>query len=144
MVALSKGLCCPVGSLLLGSRERILRARSVRQLLGGGMRQAGVLAAAGLVGLRQMIPRLAADHESARRLERALQNRTGIRVGRVETNIVVARFEEPRVPALIDALKDRGVLAGAMDASTLRLVTHHDVSPEECERAAQALGETLD
>ena len=139
MVALSKGLCCPVGSLLLGSKERILKARGVRQLLGGGMRQAGVLAAAGLVGLRHMIPRLAEDHENARRLASALEGRRGLEVGRVETNIVVARFHRPTVPALVEALKEKGVLAGAMDASTLRLVTHHDVSPEDCERAARAL-----
>jgi len=143
MVTLSKGLCCPVGSLLVSSRERIERARRVRQLLGGGMRQAGVLAAAGLVALRSMIPRLAEDHQKAQRLAEALQGREGLRLGAVDTNIVVARFDEPKVPALVEALKKEGVLSTAMDPSTFRLVTHHDVSAEDCARAAQLVGQAL-
>jgi threonine aldolase len=143
MVTLSKGLCCPVGSLVVSSRQRIEKARRIRQLFGGGMRQAGIVAAAGLVGLREMIPRLAEDHENARRLAAALEGRRGLRVGAVQTNIVIARFDEPAVPSLVAALKERGVLGTAMDSRTFRLVTHHDVSAEDSERAAAALGEVL-
>jgi threonine aldolase len=143
MVTLSKGLCCPAGSLLLSSRERIEKARRTRQLFGGGMRQSGILAAAGLVALAEMIPRLAEDHEKARRLAAALDGRRGLRVGAAQTNIVIARFDEPTVPDLVAALRERGVLGTAMDARTFRLVAHHDVSSEDCERTAAILGDLL-
>jgi threonine aldolase len=143
MVTLSKGLCCPVGSLVVSTRETIEKARRTRQLFGGGMRQAGILAAAGLVALETMIPRLAEDHDKARRLAKALEGRKGLRVGAVQTNIVIARFDEPTVPQLVTALRERGVLGTAMDARTFRLVTHHDVSTEDCERAAGVLAELL-
>jgi threonine aldolase len=143
MVTLSKGLCCPVGSLVASSRERIERARRARQLFGGGMRQSGVLAAAGLVGLGEMIPRLAEDHENAKGLAAVLQGRPGIRVAPVQTNIVIARFDEPVVASLVAALKQLGVLATAMDARTFRLVTHNDVSGEDCSRAAGSLARAL-
>lgn len=143
MVTLSKGLCCPAGSLLLSSRERIERARTVRQQLGGGMRQAGILAAAGLVALDTMIPRLAEDHASARRLAAAFQGCAGLEVLPVRTNIVVARFPGRGASDAASALEARGVLASAMDPSTLRLVTHHDVSADDCGRAAGILGEVL-
>jgi threonine aldolase len=143
MVDLSKGLCCPVGALLLGSAERMTRARRVRQQLGGGMRQAGVLAAPALVALESMIPRLAEDHANARRLGEALGRCRGVRVSPVQTNIVVATLEGRPAPEAVAALKDRSVLASAMDAVTLRLVTHHDVSGPDCERAAVVIGEVL-
>jgi threonine aldolase len=143
MVTLSKGLCCPVGSLLVSSRERLEKARRVRQLLGGGMRQAGVVAAAGLVAFAQMIPRLAEDHEKAKRLASVLDGRPGLHVGGVQTNIVIARFDEPTVPDLVASLETRGVLGTAMDSRTFRLVTHHDVSTEDCDRAATILGGLL-
>jgi threonine aldolase len=143
MVTLSKGLCCPVGSLVVSSRERIARARRARQLFGGGMRQSGVLAAAGLVALGEMIPRLAEDHENARRLAAALEGRSGLSLAPVQTNIVIARFDEPVVASLVAALKERDVLATAMDAHTFRLVTHHDVSAHDCGRAANVLGQAL-
>jgi threonine aldolase len=139
MVALSKGLCAPVGSLLLCSRGRYERARRVRQQLGGGMRQAGVLAAAGLVALERMIPRLADDHANARLLAEALGRCRGVDVAPVRTNIVVGRLRAASAPALAAALQERGVRTSAMDGATLRLVTHHDVSRGDCERAAQAL-----
>ena len=143
MVDLSKGLCCPVGALLLGSRERIGRARRVRQQLGGGMRQAGVIAAPGLIALETMIPRLAEDHANAARLGEALAGGRGVRVAPVETNLVVATLADRTTPELVATLRDRGVLASAMDATTLRLVTHHDVTRDDCERAAAVLTESL-
>jgi threonine aldolase len=143
MSCLSKGLCAPVGSVLASSRERIEKARRVRKLLGGGMRQAGILAAAGLVALDALIPRLADDHANAKLLGEALSRSKGVRVAPVETNIVVATLEGRTAPDVVAALRQEGVLATAMDARTLRLVTHRDVSREDCERAAVALGPVL-
>jgi hypothetical protein len=109
MVTLSKGLCCPVGSVLLCSATLIGRARRIRQQLGGGMRQAGILAAAGLVALETMIPRLAEDHRNAAVLADALTGRAGIAVTPVQTNIVVASLDDRSAPAFSEALKQRGV-----------------------------------
>ena len=139
MACLSKGLGAPVGSLLLSSRERIEEARRVRKQLGGGMRQAGVLAAAGLLALTGMIPRLAEDHAHARLLGEALARCPGVRVTPVETNIVVGVFEKRSAPELVSALAGQGVLASAVDQTTLRLVTHKDVSRADCEQAAEVL-----
>jgi threonine aldolase len=143
MVCLSKGLCCPVGSLLASSRERIAQARRARKLFGGGMRQAGILAAAGLVALDTMIPRLAEDHAHARLLGEALGRGRGVRVAPVETNIVVALLEGRTAPDAVAALRGRSVLATAMDAQTLRLVTHRDVGREDCELAAEEIERVL-
>ncbi|MGE5126270.1 MAG: threonine aldolase family protein [Betaproteobacteria bacterium] len=143
MTCLSKGLCAPVGSLIASTRERIEEARRVRKLLGGGMRQAGVLAAAGLVALDTLVTRLAEDHANARLLGDALGRGRGVRVAPVETNIVVASLEGRSAPELAQSLKQQGVLATAMDARTLRLVTHRDVSRADCERAAQAIERAL-
>lgn len=143
MVALSKGLCAPAGSLLVASRERIDEARRVRKQLGGGMRQVGILAAAGLVALRSMRSRLAEDHGNAQRLALALSRCRGVRVAPGGTNIVIAGLEARPAPEVVAALAERGVLASAMDGSTLRLVTHHDVSAADCERAAAAITAVL-
>jgi threonine aldolase len=143
MIDLAKGLCAPVGALLMCSSARIDEARRVRKQLGGGMRQAGVIAAAGLVALETMIPRLAEDHANARLLGDALALVPGARVARVETNIAIAVLAGRRAPQAVAALAARGVLAIAMDANTLRLTTHHDVSRRDCERAAALLREAL-
>jgi threonine aldolase len=143
MTCLSKGLCAPVGSLVASTRERIEEARGARKLLGGGMRQAGVLAAAGLVALDTLVPRLAEDHANARLLAAALGRCPGVRVSPVETNIVVATLEGRGAPDVAAKLKQDGVLASAMDATTLRLVTHRDVSRADCERAAEAIEQAL-
>jgi len=143
MTCLSKGLGCPVGSLVVSSRERIEGARRARKLLGGGMRQAGILAAAGLVALDGHVSRLAEDHANARLLGEALSRAKGVRVAPVETNIVVATLEARTAPEVVVALRERGVLAIAMDARTLRLVTHRDVTRLDCERAAAAIERAL-
>jgi len=143
MACFSKGLCAPVGSVLASSRERIGEARRARKLLGGGMRQAGVLAAAALVALDTLVTRLAEDHANARLLAQALGRGKGVTVAPVETNIVVATLEGGSAPDIVAALRASGVLANAMDADTLRLVTHRDVSREDCERAAAAIERTL-
>jgi threonine aldolase len=139
MTCLSKGLGCPVGSLVASSSERIEKARRVRKLLGGGMRQAGVLAAAGLVALDDAIPRLAEDHAHARRLAEALAQGRDIRVTLPRTNIVVATLDGRSAPEVAAALAEKGVLTIAMDGRTLRLVTHRDVSEEDCGRAARVI-----
>jgi threonine aldolase len=143
MACFSKGLCAPVGSVLASSRERIDEARRARKLLGGGMRQAGVLAAAGLVALDTLVPRLAEDHANARLLGEALGRGKGVAVAPVETNIVVATLEGRTAPDVVAALRAAGVLANAMDARTLRLVTHRDITRQDCERAATAIERAL-
>jgi threonine aldolase len=142
MVTLSKGLCAPAGSLLLGSASTIEAARRVRKMLGGGMRQVGVLAAAGLVAL-SLVPRLAEDHANARLLGDALAGCRGVRLVPPRTNIVVATLEGRSAPEAVRALAQRGVLATAMDGVTLRLVTHRDVSGADCTRAAAVVAEVL-
>jgi threonine aldolase len=144
MVALSKGLCAPAGSLLLASRERIELARRHRKQLGGGLRQVGVLAAAGLLAIETMRARLVEDHAHAWLLGQALSRCPGVRVAPVPTNIVVASLEGRPAPEVAARLAQEHVLVAAMDQSTLRLVTHHDVSREECERASEAIGRVLD
>jgi len=144
MACFSKGLCAPVGSVLASSRERIEEARRARKLLGGGMRQAGVLAAAALVALDTLVTRLAEDHANARLLAQALGRGKGVTVAPVETNIVVATLEGRSAPDVVAALRAAGVLANAMDARTLRLVTHRDVGREDCARAAAVIARVLD
>jgi len=143
MVTLSKGLCAPAGSLLLASKPLVEKARRVRKQLGGGMRQVGVLAAAGLLAIETMVQRLAEDHQNARLLADALSRCRGVRVQPAVTNIVVAALDGRGAPEIVEALKARGVLATAMDARTLRLTTHRDVSSADCERAAGLLAEAL-
>jgi len=143
MVTLSKGLCAPAGSLLVASKERIQKARRVRKQFGGGMRQVGILAAAGIVALDTMIPRLAEDHDNARLLASALARCRGLRVAPAPTNIVVATLDGRRAPDVVAAAAERGVLVTAMDAVTLRLVTHRDVARADCERAAAVLTQLL-
>jgi threonine aldolase len=143
MACLSKGLSAPVGSVLASSRERIAEARRVRKLLGGGMRQAGVLAAAGLVAIDTLVPRLAEDHANARLLGEALAGAPGVSVAPVQTNIVVATLAGRSAPEAVQALGAEGVLAIAMDALTLRLVTHREVGREECERARDVVARVL-
>jgi threonine aldolase len=142
MVTLSKGLCAPAGSLLAGPSSLVAEARRVRKQLGGGMRQVGVLAAAGLVGL-ELADRLGEDHANADVLRQALASVPGVRVARGTTNIALADIAPRDAPAVVAELARRGVLASAMDGSTLRLVTHHDVGAEDCRRAAELVAAVL-
>ncbi len=147
MFCLSKGLCAPVGSMLVGSQEVIDRARIVRKALGGGMRQAGILAAAGLIALEQMPARLHEDHANARLLAEALATLEGVSIDpkTVETNIVIFRLTGNVTPAqLVAGLKKRGVLGSAVGPDAVRLVTHHDVNRADCLRAVDALTEVLE
>ncbi|HVL06589.1 MAG TPA: GntG family PLP-dependent aldolase [Acidimicrobiales bacterium] len=140
MCCMSKGLCAPVGSLLAGPRDVMAAARGERQRLGGGMRQAGVIAAAALVALERMVDRLADDHRRARRLAEVVAERWpdgGCDPGRVRTNVVTWRHPEPL--QLVDWLAGEGVLAGTIAPGVMRVVTHHDVDDEGLERAVAAL-----
>ncbi|MGH9226495.1 MAG: threonine aldolase family protein [Acidimicrobiales bacterium] len=140
MCCLSKGLCAPVGSLLAGPSEVIDGARFERAVLGGQMRQAGVLAAAGLVALRTMVERLADDHRRARRLAEAVAERwpgAGLSPESVQTNCVV--FRHPSAEGLLDYLRGEGVVAGTIAPATVRLMTHHDVDDADVDRVAKIL-----
>ena len=139
---LSKGLCAPVGSMLVGTAEQIAKARPLRKALGGGMRQAGILAAAGLIALDQMPARLHEDHANAKLLAQALASVDGVRIvpAEVETNIVIFTTAG-EAPAMVAAMKQRGVLASAVGPRSVRLVTHRDVDRAMCEQAAAAIAE---
>jgi threonine aldolase len=140
MCCLSKGLAAPVGSLLAGSTEVMDQGRLERKRLGGGMRQAGVLAAPGLVALGQMVDRLADDHARAGRLAEVVAGRwpgCGLDPAAVRTNIVT--FTHPDPDALLVHLAGHGVWAGTIAPGVVRLVTHHDVDDDGIERALAAL-----
>jgi threonine aldolase len=145
MFCLSKGLGAPVGSMLAGAAEAIEQARLYRKRLGGGMRQAGVLAAAGLLALEGGPEHLPEDHANARYLAEALSEFPGIRIrpSEVKTNIVIFDIAELGVTSteLSRALKARGVLANGVGPMRMRMVTHRDVSREECEQAVSGVRE---
>jgi threonine aldolase len=146
MFCLSKGLGAPVGSMLVGSKELIEEARGVRKALGGGMRQAGVLAAAGLIALTEMPKRLQEDHANARLLAEAVAGVEGVSIDleTVETNIVIFTLKDGGAAEFVAALKERGVASSAIGTHQVRFVTHFDVSREDCERAARASVELLE
>jgi threonine aldolase len=140
MCCLSKGLCAPVGSLLAGPEELMARGRLERHRLGGGMRQAGVLAAAGLVALDAMVDRLAEDHDRASRIALAAADRwtaSGFDPDDVRTNIVMVRVPSPDL--VLRHLRAEGVLAGSVAPGMVRFVTHHDVDDRAVERALRAI-----
>jgi threonine aldolase len=159
-ICLSKGLSCPIGALLLGDRSFIWRARRARKLLGGGMRQVGVIAAAGLVALRHgpdgMIDRLADDHANARRLAEGLARLDGVRSpggiaqptdgpldsDRVRTNFVIFRPDRDR-DAFLEALAGHGVLAVPYPRGTVRMVTHHPIGPADVDAVITAVEAAL-
>jgi threonine aldolase len=146
MFCLSKGLGAPVGSMLVGSAELMAQARLFRKALGGGMRQAGVLAAAGLIALTKGPARLNEDHANARLLAEALAKIGNVEIdlGAVETNIVVFRLKGGVRAANVTArLKARGILASAFGPDAIRLVTHLDVDRAACLHAASALFEEI-
>jgi len=136
-VCLSKGLGAPVGSLVVGGTEVIAEARVWRKRLGGGMRQVGVLAAAGLHALEHHVERLAEDHENARLLADAC----GLDPASVDTNIVVV--DVPDAPAVVAAAREHDVLVSAVGPRALRLVTHLDVTRPDAEAAAGVLSKLL-
>ncbi|HEX4747924.1 MAG TPA: GntG family PLP-dependent aldolase [Bryobacteraceae bacterium] len=145
MFCLSKALGAPVGSMVVGTKTDIDEARHYRKRLGGGMRQAGVLAAAGLIALEEGPAKLASDHENARFLAQRLSELPGISIdaAAVQTNIVIFDIEKtgytPR--EFSQELKHRGVLANGVGAMRIRMVTHRDITRGQCERAMQIVSE---
>ncbi|HEY2213461.1 MAG TPA: GntG family PLP-dependent aldolase [Acidimicrobiales bacterium] len=140
MCCLSKGLCAPVGSLLAGPSDVIVQARLERKRLGGGMRQAGVLAAPGLLALNEMVDRLPEDHIRASRLAEAVAGRwpsCGLDPAAIRTNIVTFHHQEPE--KLLAYLEREGVLAGTVAPNQVRFVTHHDIDDAGLQRALEAL-----
>ena len=143
MFCLSKGLGAPVGSMVVGTEEAIAQGRLYRKRLGGGMRQAGVLAAAGLMALNESPAHLMVDHDNARYLATRLAELPGIRIdpGAVRTNIVIFDISALGIPTkeFSARLKAQAVLANGINATHMRMVTHSDVSRQQCERAAQVV-----
>ncbi len=139
MFCLSKGLAAPVGSLLVGPAAFITRARKYRKMVGGGMRQAGVLAAAGLVALTQMVDRLAEDHEHARLLAEGLAHIPGVTIDltRVHTNIVIFEVDNP--PGFLERLAAEGVLGVYFGGRLVRLVTHYGITRADIEATLMAV-----
>jgi threonine aldolase len=145
--SLSKGLGAPAGSLLCGSREFVSRARRVRRMLGGGMRQSGVVAAAGLVAMRDGVAWLEKDHRAARRLAQRLARLPGLAVDprAVETNIVLCRIEAPGPSSdwLSRCLLERGIACSAPYPDALRFVVHHQIGDREVDQLISALAAVL-
>jgi threonine aldolase len=153
MFCLSKGLAAPVGSMLLGSRDLIEEAVRARKLFGGGMRQVGVLAAAGIVALTEMVSRIGEDHARAKRLAEGLAALPAVAIdpARVSTNILVFRLRPEKVPGnaavapserFVAGMKEHRVLLGAFGATDVRMVTHYEITDADVEttlRAARAV-----
>jgi threonine aldolase len=146
MFCLSKGLCAPVGSMLVGSRRFIENARTVRKMLGGGMRQAGILAAAGLIALEEMPKRLGEDHANAKLLAERMAELKQVEIdpATVQTNIVIFSLRGVTdVAPILAAMKRQGVLAGTAASDQIRFVTHRDVDRTACEQAAKVAAEVI-
>ena len=142
---LSKGLACPIGSIFCGSEHDIEEAKRWRKRLGGGMRQVGVLAAAGLIALDHMIDRLAEDHSNARTLAEGLSELPGVKcdLSRVQTNLVYFELSEIPAPRFTDECTRRGLLSDWVDARRVRFVTHYGIGAEEIQSALKICEEVL-
>ena len=142
---LSKGLACPIGSIFCGSKESVQEAVRWRKRLGGGMRQVGVLAAAGLVALDQMVDRLAEDHANARTLAEGLSEMPGVRcdLSRVQTNLVYFDVETMPAQAFLDECARRGVISEPTGPHTIRFVTHYGIDAGDIQSALKICGDVL-
>lgn len=142
---LSKGLSCPAGSLFCGSAETVTEARRWRKRLGGGMRQTGLLAAAGLVALDSMVDRLAEDHANARTLAEGLAELPGVRcdLSRVQTNLVYFDMDKVTAEVYVDESRKRGLLADATSGHRVRLVTHNGITSADIQAALKISEEVL-
>jgi threonine aldolase len=147
-VAMSKGLGCPVGSLVAGGKADMTRAVRVRRMFGGAMRQAGILAAAGLYALKNNLSRLAEDHANARRVAEAVAGLPQVKLdlATVQTNIVIFHMADgaPDAPAIAARAKEAGVLLTVFGPRTLRAVAHLDVSADDCKRAGEVLARVIE
>jgi threonine aldolase len=147
-VALSKGIGCPVGSLIAGRHDHTDRARRARRMFGGAMRQSGILAAAGLYALEHNLSRLVEDHANARLIAERLADLPGVELelATVQSNIVIFRMEPEAADAatVVERAQAEGVLVSAFGVRTVRAVTHLDVSRDQCQRAAELLAEVIE
>jgi threonine aldolase len=147
MYCFSKGLSAPVGSILCGTREFVEQARRVRRVVGGGMRQSGILAAAALISLRSMVDRLAEDHATARRLAAGLAELPGVVIDplAVETNIIIFRLAggATACTALVAAFRERGVLVSQLGSDSVRMVTHRHIDAGAVDVTLSAAAEVL-
>ncbi len=136
---LSKGLGAPIGGLVVGSRSFIAQAKRMRKLLGGGMRQAGIIAAAGIVALTQMVERLEQDHKLARRLAQGLADLPGIECHpeEVQTNLALFRLHHLASETFVARMREQGVLLAEIGNGNLRMVTHFDIDEKDVERALE-------
>ena len=143
-LCLSKGLAAPIGTVLLGSKDFIGRAHRYRKMLGGGMRQAGVIAAAGLVAIETMSERLTEDHARAQTLAKNLVDVPGINLelSSVQTNMVY--FEVDDASDLVAKIQERGVYSNALGPTTVRLVTHYQIDDDDVEKASNIISEVLE
>lgn len=143
MFCLSKGLCAPVGSIIVGTRDFITKARRYRKMLGGGMRQAGFLAAAGIVALESMIHRLEEDHENARRLAEGLASIPGISIDMdtVQTNIIICDIAGLKMTSgeLSQRLLEKGIKVNGGNDYSIRFVTHHGIDKNDIEETIDAV-----
>src|SRR6267378_990758 len=142
---LSKGLACPAGSIFCGSEEVVEEARRWRKRLGGGMRQVGVLAAAGLIALDQMVDRLAEDHAHARTLAEGLAELPGVRcdLSRVQTNLVFFEVDSMPAPQFIAECANRGLLSDSVGPNRVRFVTHYGIEAGDIQSALKICDEVL-
>lgn len=142
-ICLNKGMGCPIGSVLLGPKDYMKKARRIRKVFGGGMRQAGYMAAAGIYAFQNNIQRLAEDHEHARRIASALENKPYVAgILPVETNIIIFSVKQPyTAPDLVATLKEKNILAYAIAPTQVRLVLHLDISPAMVEQTIRIIGE---
>jgi len=142
---LSKGLACPVGSIFCGREEDVEEARRWRKRLGGGMRQVGVLAAAGLIALDHMVDRLADDHANARTLAEGLSEMPGVRcdLSRVQTNLVFFDLDSMPAERFTDECAKRGLLSASVSPHRMRFVTHYGIEPEDVQEALKICEEVL-
>jgi threonine aldolase len=143
---LSKGLGAPVGSIIAGSHDFIQSARKWRKRLGGGLRQAGIIAAPGIVALKENVQRLQEDHRHAQKLAEGLNNIPGLLVeGKTETNILVLNVEKTGYTAMefLQAIKEEGILAGAVGPAAIRFVTHYGVSEKDIDTVLQKINQVV-
>jgi threonine aldolase len=147
MFCLSKGLSCPVGSLIVGTHEFIEKARKIRKILGGGMRQAGIIAAPGIIALEKMTTRLKTDHENAKLLAEKLSKISGIEVdlSKIQTNIVTFILTDSAINdnTFIGELKENGILGLTQSKNKVRLVTHLGIEKEHIEKTAVTIEKIL-
>ena len=142
---LSKGLSCPIGSIVCGSKETILEVRRNRKMLGGGMRQAGIFAAAGVVALDTMVDRMSEDHNNAKTLAQGIAEIDGLQVepNMIKTNIVIVEVLAKPITKFISDLKEKGLLVSHADTNRVRLVTHYGIEESDISKTLEIVDSAI-